>query len=262
MTKKLRLVGLAVVAVCAFGAISAGAAQADTAHWTVNETTLGSAATETVKVAETNEAFLLKSASGIEIKCTSVATTGGKIFETNKDSVEELTFSGCTVAEAPLACQVDSTESPEKGTSSFGTIKTAKTKEGETIKGLDTNLVVKTSAATPPVASVYDIYTPTAKDTSGNLVFAYLMIAPQTGKSCPVSGNYEVTGTAAGQVPVSNSPSEETVNQLNTFSPTTATEAGAALKLGTSAATLTGKASLALTGANAGKRWGVEVTNP
>jgi hypothetical protein len=254
MNKKLRLAGLAIAAVCAFGAISAGAAQADTAHWTVNETTLGSTATETVKVVETNEAFLLTILGGIEIKCTAVAVEEGKIIETSKDSAKDLTFSGCTVPGAPAACQVDSTESPEKGTSAVGTITAT--------KNLDTNLIVKTSTATPPVASVYDIYTPTTLDAEGKKVFAYLMITAQAGKSCTVSGNYELSGTAAAQAPVANSAAEETVNQSSTFSAASAAAAGTSLKIGTSNAKLTGKVSSALSGANTGKKWGVEVTNP
>jgi hypothetical protein len=226
--RKLKILGLAMFAVFAFAAVSSAAAQADTAHWTIEGATFNGE--ESVEVEQTTEEFVLASASGIEITCTAVAANGAKIKETNKDSATSLTFTGCKVKSSEAACQVKSSG----GT--IGTINTA---------ALNSNLLVVTP-------NVYDVYEPASGTT-----FTTLVIEKQTGKTCPASGTYTVTGKAAGLIPTTDA-----TTQSLTFNAASATAAGTQLKLGAANATLTGIADLMLSGVNATKSWGVEVTNP
>jgi hypothetical protein len=235
MTRKLKVIGLALMAVCAFAAVSAGAAQA-APQWKIEGTTLPVGTTQEVEISAVTTPFTLEVVGlGINLKCTNIdgkgtinnVTTSG--VTTGEDAIPAgVVFTGCEVENAPAKCQVDSTSSTGV-TGAIGTITT----EPVTTK-------LKTVAG-----EVYDVFSPPA---SG--VFARIMISAKEGQSCAVSGNYEVKGTAAQTL------GSEAIELSSTFSAATATAAGTALTFGGKAATLTGVADFKLIKTNVGKKWG------
>ncbi len=194
MAGKLKLICLTIVAVCAFGAVSAGAAQA-TPHWTVEssnpftgEEKLAETVTLTPRVAGESPPTieLTIPAIGTTYNSTGLTIQGGVIKGTNKLSAASMTFTGVTITKAP-GCRV------RNAGGTFGTVKTA------TVKG---ELGTIGSAT-------YLLLSPAESN------FVVLEVSASEGKTCPLSGTYVGIGTIALQVQTEtmNTTEEMTGNQ-------------------------------------------------
>jgi hypothetical protein len=231
---RLAKVVVALTVIVALGVASAGAAQAATANWTVNGSPLKAGTSETVRIAKTNEAFSLKEASGIEEKCQTL-NGSGTLNGGGTGSFSNLTFSGCSYSSAPAACRLRSSAKVPYGTLALNPVATQ----------LKAKLVASEY-------SFYEVLTSTVKDPEGKLTFMTMEISAEPGKSCPFSGNYDITGTMGFEL--SKVPA---VELLTTASEKTATESGTAMKFGTSTMTITGKFGEGASGVNVGKPVGV-----
>ncbi len=236
MGKKLKVIGLALVVVCAFGVASASASAA--IHWNVggSELTTGSeAVSETVTLEETeleggtkNKAATLTVTGLLRLSCTGLKIEKGKIIATSTDSASALVFTGCVVQSTAGVTQAGCTVKSEGGT--VGTIKTS---------------TGNTSALKAVGSKAYDVFTP---ESGTN--FATVVIAKSESGSCALSGTNKVTGTAALELEVGTN----NAALKGVASAATASAAGTALKYGERAAILDGHGSLTLT---SGKTWGV-----
>jgi hypothetical protein len=109
MGKKLKVLMLALTAVCAFGVVSAAGAQAAGPVFTVNGVTSGSEAlSSTVTVTSTN--LTLKVPSTLSIVCKKAELDEGTIkVGTNEGTVKSITFFECEVLDkngAATTCKV------------------------------------------------------------------------------------------------------------------------------------------------------------
>jgi hypothetical protein len=236
MSKKLKIVGLALFAVCAIMAVAAGAAQA-TPNWTVE--TEGKAtipkSTESYQITlakeeETNTVMSTLNVPGLlELKGTGIHLNGAKLFGEKFDSVESIVFTNVVVASASTVCQAQGATKADP----VGTVTTVP---------LSTELVTIGGIA-------YDTFKP-----ASGTEFVKIKITAKSGKSCPISGTQTITGSIVGTVPVTG--------VLSTSNPLVFSEADEkaveptdALKYGTSAAYLTTTVNLKLEG---DQKWGVD----
>jgi hypothetical protein len=232
MSKQLKIAGLAAFVICAFMAVSASAAMA-LPNWTVEKSggsvvTPGTGEVNPVEIKETTEAPTLEVPGlGINLKCTTIALTGGKLVGPTEDSAEKIVFSGCEVESAPTTCQV-------KGATFADPVGT-----------ISTNPVTTTLKTVGTTA--YDFYKPTTSP------FVKLIIEKKTGKTCSVSGEYEVKGEVASSLPASG---VLAASQSVSFSKAIQEAAGAALTFGAKPAFLKSIVDLKLgTGLKFGVDW-------
>jgi hypothetical protein len=234
MSRKFKSIGLALMVVCAVGAVSAGAAQAagTPPNWTIAGKTLKEAtanSTETVNVTPTGTLALTVPATGLQITCTTLSAPGAEIFGEREDSATSLTFGNCSVTESP-GCEV-----LNKG-GVGGTIATPGVKsELKTVGGV-----------------VYDIFTPAEPPT-----FVTIVVRKKTGMSCALStgeAGSKVSGSVGASF-VSNGPAVTLEGQA---SEAIQKASGASLKFGENPAFLSGKIDFALSGANKGMNWSVD----
>jgi hypothetical protein len=194
MGYKLRSMGLAFVAICAFCAVSAGVAQG-APHWTVDtsnpftgQEAVSATTTLTPRVAGESPATasLTVPGLGITLTGTGFSTQNGVIEQTYKSSATSFSITGITVSGA-AGCRVRNVG----GT--FGTLKS------EAFTG-------ELSA----VGSEADILlTPVGTN------FVTVEIGKVEGKTCAVSGTYPITGVLAADVPIGtmNTTFEKTSNE-------------------------------------------------
>ena len=228
MSRKIKMIGLTLIAICAFGAVSAGAAQA-APNWTIEGKTLAAATasnTETIEVENTESIRLTVPGITLTIECKKLATTGAEIKEEFKDSATSLTFSECKIPGSPF-CVVKNLGGVN------GTIATPAVKsELKTTDGV-----------------VYDYFTP---QTGVNFV---TIVIEKGGGGCALStgaGGSEVTGTVALETSIG-----EAVNLTAGSSEAIQKAATAALNFGLNPAYLDTEVDFRLSGANKGKKWGV-----
>jgi hypothetical protein len=180
---KLKLVGIAVCAICAFMAVSAGAAHA-VPNFTYTNTAgkaVIPAAAETIGIEVVNGSTTpseLEVPGLLNLTGTGVAITGGVITGEKTATIKSLQLTGYTVSTAPSNCQIKGTTNPDP----VGTISTGP---------ISVELVTIGSTAYA-----------TFKPDSGT-VFVNINISAKTGKSCPLSGTYPVTGSILATVPAS-----------------------------------------------------------
>jgi hypothetical protein len=238
MSKKLEALGLALIALCAFGAVSASAQAA--VHWNVNGAALGAGVSESVsetvtltKIESEPTPEVTLTVSGLyRIQCSSLKIKEGKITGPELDSAASLVFSGCvvlTTAGAATTCTVEDTGAGNV----IGTIRTNATK---------THLIAKTIGG---VQHAYDIFEPTTGTS-----FVQIVIAAQSGKTCALSG----TNSLAGSASVEPQTGTNATLLEGTASATVATNAGTALTYGARAAIIDGTGDASL---SSGKTWGV-----
>lgn len=231
---RTRLIFLSLLAVMAVSAVSSASASAacnevgeTNPFWCVNNTPFYS---QNAEVLSEGALFLLEAATlGVAIDCTSVQDTGtitqGVTLTPGEDLTIDIDFLGCTVESDPTHCQVSDT--------------TDKVVGEILVKNLIT-LLVEISGV------VYDTLTPETAP------FTILTIANKTGQVCNAKGTFKVEGTACGQVAAG-----QAVDAVQTFSGAISTACGAALKLGTAAATLEGSEENLLMGVHEGQALGV-----
>ena len=223
MSRKIKMIGLALIAVSAFGAVSAGAAQA-APNWKIAGAEF--TGTETVEGEGTGALKITVPAAGLVIECKKVVATGAEIKETFKDSASSLTASECSVPGSPF-CVVRNLG----GTN--GTIATPAVKsELKTVGGV-----------------VYDFFTP---QTGTNFV---TIVIEKSGGGCALAtgaGGSEVTGSAALGVSAG-----EAVALTGTASEAIQKAAGAEIKFGLNQAHWDLTICIKLSGLNKGKNWGV-----
>ncbi len=119
MGKKLKVIGLAFVVVCAFGAASASAQAA--IHWNVNGSALASGSEEKVSEAVTvTENPVLTVEGLLRLSCTGIKINEGVIVGTSTDKAKSLSFTGCSVQNTKGETQAKCTVKSEGGT--VGTI--------------------------------------------------------------------------------------------------------------------------------------------
>jgi hypothetical protein len=187
MSKKLKAMGLALVALCAFGAVSAGAAQAAAPHWTVGTSdplngTKNIREVVTLLPRVTGESPVSGEVTvpglGLTINFTSLKVMSGKIIGngtisgSNNGSAVALSFAGATVTTAP-GCVVKNVGGAN------GTINTS-----------------AVNAELSGESPTYALFTP-----SGTTVFVEIEISKASEtKSCAAAGKYKVEGTAAVQM--------------------------------------------------------------
>jgi hypothetical protein len=186
MSKKLKAMGLALVALCAFGAVSAGAAQAAAPHW---RTATSDPLNGTKNIREvvtllprvTGESPVstelplppLGILHGTGLKVIGGKITGnGTIAGSNTGSATSLSFTGVTVTTAP-GCGVKNVGGAN------GTINTS-----------------AVNAELSGESPTYALFKP-----SGTTVFVEIEIFKKSEtETCAVSGKYKVEGTAALQI--------------------------------------------------------------
>jgi hypothetical protein len=167
MSKKLKVLGLALIVVCAFGAVSASAQAAP--KFTVSGVTSG---TEKIAETATPTGTLTLTVPGLlRLTCTTLKIKDGTIkVGTDENSAESLIFGGCSVdgpsGEALPGCTVKNVG----GTA--GTI--------------------ATSSLTSTLVNVGEEGYITFKPTGTNFVEIRV-----EGSPCAPEGTYKVTGTAA-----------------------------------------------------------------
>jgi hypothetical protein len=232
MSNKLRLIGLAIAAVSAFGAVSAGAAQA-APHWTVEtsnpftgEEKLAETVALTPRVAgespPTTE--LTIPSLGISYNSTGLSVQGGAINGTNKLSATSLSFTGVTVTNA-AGCRV------RNAGGTFGTIKTEPLKAELSTIGTATYLLL----------------TPVGTN------FVTIEVTKAEGKTCAISGSYATSGTFALQVQT------ETMNGSEELTSNEAAQKASGKEVRFASKPLYFDATIDLSLAS-GKKWGVALT--
>jgi hypothetical protein len=219
MSRKFKSIGLALMVVCAVGAVSAGAAQA-APSWTIGST--GFTGTETVSVTPKTSLLLTVPAVGLTISCTGLSAPGAEISGGNIDRVTSLKFTSCTVPGSP-GCEVLNLH----GTG--GTIETP---------GVESELVTVGGV-------VYDIFTPAEPPTIVTIVVR------KTGMgSCALA-----TGAAGAQVrgTVGASVANGATGLLGASSEAIQMASGRGLTFGSNPAYLDGKIEFKPSGANVGQ---------
>lgn len=221
MSGKIKTIGLALIAVCAFGAVSAGASQAAAPNWKI--TGLNFTGTETIKAVNVGVLKLTVPAIGLTIECQKLAAPGTEIFGENKSSAGSLTFSECIVPGLP-DCDLYSFSNP------IGTIETVAVKsELKTVGGL-----------------VYDIVTPAFGS-------GFVSILVQNTSTCPLPAILKLSGSLALLKPSLG----ETVGLASTASEPIQKASGATLVLGANPAYLDGALNSTLAGVHIGTPWGL-----
>ncbi len=174
MSKKLKAIAIATLAVCAVSALSASAEHA-APHWTKG----GAAFTGTAKLTESVVLTKVVSTESqpsstltvpglLNLTCTSLKAKGAEIFESTKGSAEALTFEGCIVSSLPTTCQVKSVGA------AVGTITT----NSLTIKLIE-----------PPATDA--VFSPVTE------IVVEVRVEAKLGKSCALVGTYKIMGDIA-----------------------------------------------------------------
>jgi hypothetical protein len=227
-TKKhlIKVIGLAVMAALAISAFASATASAH--QWTIEGETLskikgeGTANGTGVTASAMTPFTLTGTVLGKKFVLTSTTLVADEaiIFQEGNVAKDEetLTFSGLTVDE-PAGCSVESPITTKRVTS------TVITHTGNN-----------------------HVFT-TFKPEEGE-VFATIKVS-----GCAIAGSYNVKGEVGAE---GDEWGVETVDQPLKFSNAIQTTLGLSLLLGTSAAELTGEATVTLTGGFAGKKFGVE----
>jgi hypothetical protein len=231
MSKQLKIAGLAAFVICAFMAVSASAALA-VPNWTVEKpagTVITPAAGESnpIEIEQVTEAPTLEVPGlGINLKATSIDLENAELIGPEKDFVKKISFTGVVVESAETTCQAKGvTNADPVGTISTGEI----------------NTELKTVGTT-----AYDFYTPKTSP------FVKIEISAKTGKSCAVSGTYEVKGSVASSLPASGA----LATQVKvSFSKAIQEASGAALTFGAKPAFLKSIIDLKL---KSDLKWGVD----
>jgi hypothetical protein len=234
MSKKLRIIGLAMCAVCAFMAVSAGAAQAVPNFTYTN--TAGKAVIPTaaealgIEVANKTAASELEVPGLLNLKGTSIAISGGVITGEKTATVKSISFSGVTVSSLPANCQA-------KGTTVADPVGT-----------------ITTAPLTAELVTIGSIAYATFKPEEEKFVTVKVEALAGSGKTCPVSGNYPITGSVLATLPASGVHS--TIQSLVfTTEDEKLKEPTDGLKFGTSAAYLITAPELKLSN---DRPWGVD----
>jgi hypothetical protein len=166
MSRKLKVIGLSLVAVCALGAASASA---QVSQFTVSSGS-GAIATSTA-VTSTN--LELTVTGLLNLTCTGLNVEGGSVTSgTDAGSATSLSFTGCSVDSTKGVAQTGCVVKNTGGTA--GTIATG---------GLTATLVKIGTAG-------YVTFAPTGTE------FVNITISAASGKTCALSGAYPVTGQA------------------------------------------------------------------
>ncbi len=100
MSKKLKMMGLALIAVCALGAASAGGAQAAVPEFTVSGGTSGAhePLAEETTVTPTGGDYTLTVTNFLRVTCTSAKLDEGFIIDNGSEgTIKSITFFGCSV---------------------------------------------------------------------------------------------------------------------------------------------------------------------
>jgi hypothetical protein len=216
---RVAILGAALVVVMAFGAVSAGAASAETATWTIGGKAL--TGTETTEVQGGQVQFVIP-AAGLSYTCKAVEAAGS-ISSGGKGDAQSLTFTGCVVDSAEGSCKIHTRGALNGVMRSSGV----------------------TATATKVGGSVYEVFAP----KEGTILFP-LVVEKVTGHTCPAAGSYNWNGTMAAQL------GPEAVELGLTFSQAISEAAGASLTFGANLVFPAGSAVQSLTGANAGYTFG------
>jgi hypothetical protein len=227
MKRRFRMLPLALVAVLAFSAIAAAAAQAH--EWSIvnGKNKVGTEISGTHTLAE------------LELASETVSSSGGPFTLSS--------FIGTTAIMVECATE-ENTGTIIKGGTDTATItfKTCKLTKPTPNVCTVPNITATTKTELITVGTkLYDEFLP---EVAGGK-FATLKIE---GAECSLKGSYEVKGSTAGYDSASATNQEK---HTLVFSSTVSSEAGTALTLGTKAATLTGSSVEKLSGANLNKSW-------
>ena len=185
MSKKLKIVGLAVFAVCAFMAVSASGASAIPPNWTV-ETTGGTVSIPSAGSSIGCELMPTSTEATSTLEVPGLLTLSGKglhvegcaLTGPETDTVKKITFTNVVVGN--VNCQVRGLTNGD----AIGTISTVPL----------ASKLVRIGTIT------YDTFTPEA-ETNG--LFVEIEVTPKSGVSCPVSGKYKIKGSVNATVPAS-----------------------------------------------------------
>jgi hypothetical protein len=167
MSKQLKILGLALIVVCAFGAVTAVAQAAP--KFTVSGVSSGKEAI--AEGAVPTGTLTLTVPGKMRITCTTLRIKGGTItVGTDENAAESLDFGGCTVdansgAALPVCTVHDALASAVDGT-------------------------IRTNAVTSTLVNIAEEGYVTFKPAAGN--FVNLVV---TGEECPVAGNYSIAGS-------------------------------------------------------------------
>jgi hypothetical protein len=167
MSSKLKVLGLALIVVCAFGAVTAVAQAAP--KFTVSGITSGKEAI--TEEATPNGVMTLTVPGKMRITCTTLTIKNGTItVGTDENAAEALDFGGCTVDQSngtalPKCSVHDNLANPVDGT-------------------------IRTNALTSTLVNIGEEGYVTFKAASGNFVNIVV-----TGETCPVAGTYPVAGS-------------------------------------------------------------------
>jgi hypothetical protein len=137
--KRFRLIGVALLAVFALGAVVASGAQAESApFFSIGGTRLAAGKTHNID-AKAFASFILTDASGSsKITCTGLGTTGGVLLGsepgTHGNASQVTVFSGCTLAGNGANCHLAPTEGSTE-TSTTITTNPIKSEEVENVVG-------------------------------------------------------------------------------------------------------------------------------
>jgi hypothetical protein len=227
MSKKLKIMGLALVVVCAFGAVSASAQGAP--KFTVSGVSSGSEAIAPgTTVTSTTLTLTVKNL--MRITCTSLTVNGSSI-NVGADSARatSLSFSGCDIDSTNGVTQTNCGVK-SSGTAPVGTINT---------NGL-------TAALVDVGTSSYVTFTPTT-----GISFVDIEV---TGAECAVAASTNVTGTAVAKILNPAAGALATNLELESSQAISET-AGDKLLLGAREAWLDGKVDLHLT---SDRNWGYD----
>ncbi len=228
MGKKLKVLSLALFIVCAFGAASAGSAQAAVPEFTVSGGTSGAheALAEETTVTPAGGDFTLTETNFLRITCTALKLDEGFIIDNGSEgTIKSLTFFGCSVRTTTggtTTCLVQG-GTPERN----GEIHTNAVKL--TLKTVGTKHVV------------------TFEPDSGE-VFVQLKIT-----ECALEGTTNVTGTIGTEALTASG--TLATNQELESSQATSEAGGDAVRFGTRTAWLDGKVDLHLA---SDRNWGVD----
>jgi hypothetical protein len=227
MSKKLKVLGLALIVVCAFGAVSASAQAAP--KFTVEGVSSGSEAIAPgTTVTSTTLTLTVKNL--LRITCTGLTVNGGTItVETDAGSATSLGFTGCSVDSntgvAQPLCEVKSSGGAPNGT-------------------INTNGVTATLVTV--AGSSYVTFTPTSGTSFVNIEI--------TRSECALATTANVTGTAVAKILNPAAGAKATNVELES-SQAISEAAGDKLLFGTREAWLDGKVDLHLT---SDRSWGYD----
>jgi hypothetical protein len=174
MSKKLKVLGLALIVVCAFGAISASAQAVP--KFTIEGGGSGAIRTTTVNTTSTNGGKLTLTVKGLLwITCSSVGVEGGSVTNgTDEGSATSLKFAGCSIDNtsgvAQPLCNVKSAGAAPVGT-------------------------IETNALTATLVNVGGVGHVTFKPNTGTFVEVVV-----GGAECALAGTNKITGTAVAKI--------------------------------------------------------------